>query len=62
MLNVFFPEYPFQDPFGSVIKTIMNSIHENAKLNPTCDLGSQNYEQWAVQQERQGEWRKICHS
>lgn len=42
-----------EDPFGTVIKTIMNSIHENAKLNPTCDLGSQNYEQWAVQQERQ---------
>ncbi|MED6279410.1 hypothetical protein CHARACLAT_000577 [Characodon lateralis] len=42
-----------EDPFGCVIKTIMNAIHEHAKLSPTCDLGSQNYEQWAVQRERQ---------
>ncbi|XP_037542350.1 interferon-induced helicase C domain-containing protein 1 [Nematolebias whitei] len=42
-----------EDPFGDVIKTIMNAIHEHAKFFPTCDLGSQNYEQWAVQKERQ---------
>ncbi|KAF7215920.1 interferon-induced helicase C domain-containing protein 1 [Nothobranchius furzeri] len=42
-----------EDPFGDVIKTIMNAIHNEAKLSPICDLGSQNYEQWAVQKERQ---------
>ncbi|XP_013856958.1 interferon-induced helicase C domain-containing protein 1 [Austrofundulus limnaeus] len=42
-----------EDPFGDVIKTIMNAIHDHAKFSPTCDLGSQNYEQWAVQKERQ---------
>uniref|UniRef100_A0A8C6PKS2 RNA helicase n=1 Tax=Nothobranchius furzeri TaxID=105023 RepID=A0A8C6PKS2_NOTFU len=42
-----------KDPFGDVIKTIMNAIHNEAKLSPICDLGSQNYEQWAVQKERQ---------
>ncbi|XP_040912388.1 interferon-induced helicase C domain-containing protein 1 isoform X2 [Toxotes jaculatrix] len=41
-----------EDPFGEVIKKIMNAIHAHAKLNPTCDLGSQNYEQWVVQKER----------
>ncbi|XP_061579566.1 interferon-induced helicase C domain-containing protein 1 [Cololabis saira] len=42
-----------QDPFGDVIKRIMNAIHEHAQLSVTCDLGSQNYEQWAVHKERQ---------
>lgn len=32
----------------------MNAIHEHAELSPTCDLGSQNYEQWVVQKERKG--------
>ncbi|XP_010730514.3 interferon-induced helicase C domain-containing protein 1 isoform X1 [Larimichthys crocea] len=41
-----------EDPFGDVIKTIMNAIHTHADLSPTCDLGSQNYEQWVVQKER----------
>ncbi|XP_044072913.1 interferon-induced helicase C domain-containing protein 1 [Siniperca chuatsi] len=41
-----------EDPFGDVIKKIMNAIHTHAQLSPTCDLGSQNYEQWVVQQER----------
>nr|QYW22326.1 melanoma differentiation-associated protein 5 [Channa argus] len=41
-----------EDPFGDVIKNIMNAIHTHAKLSPTCDLGSQNYEQWVVQLER----------
>ncbi|XP_078142033.1 interferon-induced helicase C domain-containing protein 1 isoform X2 [Centroberyx gerrardi] len=41
-----------QDPFGDVIKKIMNAIHAHADLNPSCDLGSQNYEQWVVQKER----------
>lgn len=45
----------FQDPFGDVIKKIMNAIHTHAELSPTCDLGSQNYEQWVVQKERKGE-------
>ncbi|XP_040003698.1 interferon-induced helicase C domain-containing protein 1 [Xiphias gladius] len=41
-----------EDPFGDVIKKIMNDIHTHAQLSPTCDLGSQNYEQWVVQKER----------
>lgn len=47
-------QYIFQDPFGDVIKKIMNDIHTHAQLSPTCDLGSQNYEQWVVQKERKG--------
>ncbi|XP_054642059.1 interferon-induced helicase C domain-containing protein 1 isoform X2 [Dunckerocampus dactyliophorus] len=42
-----------KDPFGDVIKRIMNIIHTYANLNPICQLGSQNYEQWVVQYERQ---------
>ncbi|KAM4608828.1 interferon-induced helicase C domain-containing protein 1 isoform 2-T2 [Polymixia lowei] len=41
-----------QDPFGDVIKKIMNDIHAHADLYPTCELGSQNYEQWVIQNER----------
>nr|XP_061812180.1 interferon-induced helicase C domain-containing protein 1-like isoform X1 [Nerophis lumbriciformis]XP_061812181.1 interferon-induced helicase C domain-containing protein 1-like isoform X1 [Nerophis lumbriciformis] len=41
-----------KDPFGDVIKKIMNSIHTHSQLSPTCELGSQNYEQWVVQTER----------
>lgn len=41
-----------EDPFGDVIKKIMNAIHAHADLQPTCDLGSQNYEQWVVQKVR----------
>ncbi|KAM3607903.1 uncharacterized protein V6R79_015953 [Siganus canaliculatus] len=41
-----------EDPFGDVIKKIMQAIHNHAELTPTCDLGSQNYEQWVVQKER----------
>lgn len=42
-----------EDPFGDVIKKIMTAVHDLAELSPTCDLGSQNYEQWVVQKERQ---------
>ncbi|XP_076602471.1 interferon-induced helicase C domain-containing protein 1 [Chaetodon auriga] len=49
MLNV---EDRKEDPFGDVIKKIMNAIHTHAELSPTCDLGSQSYEQWVVQKER----------
>ncbi|XP_061697716.1 interferon-induced helicase C domain-containing protein 1 [Syngnathoides biaculeatus] len=42
-----------QDPFGDVIKRIMHNIQIDANLSPTCDLGSQNYEQWVVQSEQQ---------
>lgn len=41
-----------EDPFGDVIKKIMNAIHTHASLIPTCALGSQNYEQWVVQKEK----------
>uniref|UniRef100_A0A8D3EED2 RNA helicase n=1 Tax=Scophthalmus maximus TaxID=52904 RepID=A0A8D3EED2_SCOMX len=52
----------FQDPFGDVIKNIMNAIHTHAQLSPSCDLGSQNYEQWIVEKERKaatGEDHKV---
>lgn len=52
----------FQDPFGDVIKKIMNAIHDHAQLNPTCDLGSQNYEQWVIQTERIGEHNSSGYS
>ncbi|XP_062861994.1 interferon-induced helicase C domain-containing protein 1 [Trichomycterus rosablanca] len=41
-----------EDPFGNVIKGIMNKIHEHAQLNPLCQPGTQNYEQWVVQTEQ----------
>ncbi|KAM6985025.1 interferon-induced helicase C domain-containing protein 1 [Aplochiton taeniatus] len=41
-----------EDPFGDVLKGIMNDIHVHAEVNPTCDLGTQNYEQWVVQKEQ----------
>ncbi|XP_058248986.1 interferon-induced helicase C domain-containing protein 1 [Hemibagrus wyckioides] len=41
-----------EDPFGDVIKGIMNGIHTHAKLNPLCQPGTQNYEQWVVQTEQ----------
>ncbi|KAJ8352230.1 hypothetical protein SKAU_G00237060 [Synaphobranchus kaupii] len=41
-----------EDPFGDVIKGIMNDIHVHADLCPSCDLGTQSYEQWAVQKEQ----------
>ncbi|KAJ8385457.1 hypothetical protein AAFF_G00189090 [Aldrovandia affinis] len=41
-----------EDPFGDVIKGIMDDIHLHAELGPSCDLGTQNYEQWAVQKEQ----------
>lgn len=40
----------------------MTAIHNHAELTPTCDLGSQNYEQWVVQKERQGENRFLRSS
>ncbi|XP_048846960.1 interferon-induced helicase C domain-containing protein 1 [Brienomyrus brachyistius] len=41
-----------EDPFGDVIKGIMNAIHTHANLDPSCELGTQNYEQWVVQKEQ----------
>lgn len=43
-----------KDPFGDVIKGIMNEIHTHAQLNPLCQPGTQNYEQWVVQKEQNG--------
>uniref|UniRef100_A0A672SA46 RNA helicase n=1 Tax=Sinocyclocheilus grahami TaxID=75366 RepID=A0A672SA46_SINGR len=40
------------DPFGDVIKKIMDEIHEHADLKPLCEPGTQNYEQWVVQKEQ----------
>lgn len=41
-----------EDPFGDVIKKIMNAIHTHAELYPKCDLGSQDYELWVIETER----------
>ncbi|KAM9804668.1 interferon-induced helicase C domain-containing protein 1 [Neosynchiropus ocellatus] len=41
-----------RNPFEEVMKKMMGDIHTHANLHPTCSLGSQNYEQWVVQQER----------
>ncbi|XP_066542389.1 interferon-induced helicase C domain-containing protein 1 isoform X2 [Hoplias malabaricus] len=41
-----------EDPFGDVIKKIMDEIHTHAELNPLCQPGTQNYEQWVVQKEQ----------
>ncbi|KAJ0070445.1 hypothetical protein NL108_010694 [Boleophthalmus pectinirostris] len=40
------------DPFGDVIKKIMSQIHEHAELYPAHECGTQTYEQWVVQTER----------
>lgn len=45
-----------KDPFGNVIKKIMDEIHEHADLKPPCEPGTQNYEQWVVQKEQNGEF------
>lgn len=37
-----------EDPFGDVIKGIMEQIHTHAGLSPLCEFGTQNYEQWVV--------------
>lgn len=44
-----------KDPFGDVIKGIMEQIQTHAGLNPLCDFGTQNYEQWVVLTEQNGE-------
>uniref|UniRef100_A0A4W4HP66 RNA helicase n=1 Tax=Electrophorus electricus TaxID=8005 RepID=A0A4W4HP66_ELEEL len=41
-----------EDPFGDVIKGIMDEIHSHAELSPLCQPGTQNYEQWVVQKEQ----------
>uniref|UniRef100_A0AAR2KID5 RNA helicase n=1 Tax=Pygocentrus nattereri TaxID=42514 RepID=A0AAR2KID5_PYGNA len=41
-----------EDPFGNVIKGIMDDIHAHAELKPLCQPGTQNYEQWVVQKEQ----------
>lgn len=41
------------DPFGDVIKKIMNEIHVHAGLSTTHECGTQTYEQWVVQTERE---------
>uniref|UniRef100_A0A673FY84 RNA helicase n=1 Tax=Sinocyclocheilus rhinocerous TaxID=307959 RepID=A0A673FY84_9TELE len=41
-----------KDPFGDVIKKIMDEIHKHADLKLLCEPGTQNYEQWVVQKEQ----------
>uniref|UniRef100_A0A4W4HP61 RNA helicase n=1 Tax=Electrophorus electricus TaxID=8005 RepID=A0A4W4HP61_ELEEL len=45
-------EHILRDPFGDVIKGIMDEIHSHAELSPLCQPGTQNYEQWVVQKEQ----------
>ncbi|XP_039613432.1 interferon-induced helicase C domain-containing protein 1 isoform X2 [Polypterus senegalus] len=40
------------DPFGDVIKRIMQDIHNYCNMCPSSDPGTQNYEQWVVQIEK----------
>ncbi|XP_028662231.2 interferon-induced helicase C domain-containing protein 1 isoform X2 [Erpetoichthys calabaricus] len=40
------------DPFGDVIKRIMQDIHKYCNMCPLSDPGTQNYEQWVVQIEK----------
>lgn len=49
-----------KDPFGDVIKGIMDEIHQHAELKPLCQPGTQYYEQWVVQKEQNGERNVIC--
>ncbi|XP_030637660.1 interferon-induced helicase C domain-containing protein 1-like [Chanos chanos] len=42
-----------QDPFGDVIREIMKSIEEHARLRPSAEPGTQCYELWVVDQEKQ---------
>lgn len=49
-----FSQKKFKDPFGDVIKTIMEQIHTQAGLSPLCEFGTQNYEQWVVLTEQNG--------
>ncbi|XP_062389982.1 interferon-induced helicase C domain-containing protein 1 [Sardina pilchardus] len=37
-----------EDPFGDVIKGVMEQIHAHAGVTPLCEFGTQNYEQWVV--------------
>ncbi|XP_076119648.1 interferon-induced helicase C domain-containing protein 1 isoform X1 [Alosa pseudoharengus] len=37
-----------EDPFGDVIKGVMEQIHAHVGLNSLCEFGTQNYEQWVV--------------
>lgn len=46
--------FVLKDPFGDVIKGIMNDIHGHAQQYPLCQPGTQNYEQWVVQAEQIG--------
>ncbi|TRY66182.1 hypothetical protein DNTS_028295 [Danionella cerebrum] len=41
-----------EDPFGDVIKKIMDEIHAHADLQPLSEPGTQNYEQWVVLKEQ----------
>lgn len=50
-----FSQKNLKDPFGDVIKGIMEQIHTHAGLSPLCEFGTQNYEQWVVLTEQNGE-------
>ncbi|KAL8183377.1 UNVERIFIED_CONTAM: Interferon-induced helicase C domain-containing protein 1, partial [Gekko kuhli] len=41
-----------QDPFKEKLISIMTEIQSYCKFNPSCEFGSQTYEQWIVQEEK----------
>ncbi|XP_060113217.1 interferon-induced helicase C domain-containing protein 1 [Heteronotia binoei] len=41
-----------QDPFREKLISIMTKIQAYCNFNPNCEFGSQNYEQWVVQEEK----------
>lgn len=54
-----------QDPFGDVIRRVMGKIEEHAQLSSTVAAGTQRYEQWVVEQEKQAaqdgdQRRRVC--
>ncbi|XP_077176013.1 interferon-induced helicase C domain-containing protein 1 isoform X2 [Paroedura picta] len=41
-----------KDPFRDKLVSIMTRIQAYCKFNPSCEFGSQTYEQWAIQEEK----------
>uniref|UniRef100_A0AAY4ETF0 RNA helicase n=1 Tax=Denticeps clupeoides TaxID=299321 RepID=A0AAY4ETF0_9TELE len=54
-----------KDPFGDLIRCIMRRIHDRANLRPSVDVGTQRYEQWIVEEEKEAakqgdQRRRVC--
>ncbi|XP_041936600.1 interferon-induced helicase C domain-containing protein 1-like [Alosa sapidissima] len=50
--DIIMAERRTQDPFGDVIRHVMQSIQEHAQLKPSVETGTQRYEQWVVEEEK----------